>query len=64
MRSQTIVFRVGKKSGNGSSFQKVKSFEYHVKETTKDIYYRQRRAITCLLAAEWCNDSSALGRQL
>ena len=52
MRSQTIVFRVGKKSGNGSSFQKVKSFEYHVKETTKDIYYRQRRAITCLLAAE------------
>ena len=59
-----IEFRVRKKSGDGSCFQKVKSFEYHVIKPTKHIYYRQRRAVTCLLAAKWCNDSSALGRQL
>lgn len=30
-----------KKSGNGSCFQKVKSFEYHVIKPTKDIYYKE-----------------------
>lgn len=32
------MFRVRKKSGNGSSFQKVKSFEYHVKKQQQKTY--------------------------